>query len=138
MRILTTILLAISVAAPAAAELAVTTMSVSTGFDREMRTPVDAGERFAADAGRLWCYTRLTGATEPLEVTHVWYHEGATRARVVLPVRSADWRTWSAKDLRPEWTGCWEVKVLDPDGLVLDARSFVVTPVATGEEPKND
>lgn len=137
MRILLTILLLAAAAAPAAAELAVTTMVVSAGFDRETRSPVDPGDSFAADAGRLWCYTRITGASEPLAVTHVWYHEGETRARIVLPVRSADWRTWSAKDLLPAWTGAWEVKVLDPDGLVLATRSFTVTPVESGEEPND-
>ncbi len=134
MRILLPILLLVATAAPAAAELAVSTMVIAADFDREARAPVSPGETFAAADSPLWCYTRITGAETPLEVTHVWYHEGETRARVILPVRSSDWRTWSAKELRPAWVGRWEVKVLDPDGLVLAARSFTVTPAESGED----
>jgi len=118
-----------------AAPLDVVEMVVAAGFDREHRLPQEAGESFPADTERLWCYTRVRGADTPVEVVHAWYHEGETRARVVLPVRSPDWRTWSSKRLLPAWTGRWEVKVLDPDGLVLASRSFTIVPVSTvGED----
>ncbi|MBC8423447.1 DUF2914 domain-containing protein [bacterium] len=115
--------------------LDVVEMVVAAGFDRENRLPQAAGEVFPGDTERLWCYTRVRGAATPIEVVHAWYHEGETRARVVLPVRSADWRTWSSKRLLPAWTGRWEVKVLDPDGLVLASRTFTIVPVSTvGED----
>lgn len=115
--------------------LDVVEMVVAAGFDRENRLPQEAGEVFPEDTERLWCYTRVLGAATPLEVVHAWYHEGETRARVVLPVRSADWRTWSSKRLLPAWTGRWEVKVLDPDGLVLASKTFTIVPVSTvGED----
>ena len=106
--------------------LSVVEIVVAAGFDREARTPTDVAESFPADTDRLWCYTRVTGAQQPLEIVHTWYHEGETRARVGLPVRSSDWRTWSRKDILPGWTGQWVVKVLDPDGLVLATRSFTI------------
>ncbi len=108
--------------------LSVVQIVVAAGFDRESRMPTDVGESFPAGTERLWCYTRITGADAPLDLVHAWYHEGETRARVVLPVRSSDWRTWSSKRLLPSWTGRWEVKVLDPDGLVLATRSFTIVP----------
>jgi hypothetical protein len=114
--------------------LSVVEIVVSSGFDRETRRPIGAAERFDADTESLWCYTRITGALQPLNITHVWYHEGETRSRIYLPVHSADWRTWSSKGLLPAWTGRWVVKVLDPDGLVLATRSFIVGPPETGGE----
>ncbi len=118
----------------AASALDVSEMVVAAGFDREDRIPEQVGEVFPAGTERLWCYTRVRGAATPLEIVHVWYHEGETRARVTLPVRSADWRTWSSKLLLPAWTGRWEVKVLDPDGLVLASRTFTIVPDTTGGE----
>jgi len=108
--------------------LSVVEIVVAAGFDREARTPTDVADSFPAGTDRLWCYTRVMGAQQPLDIVHAWYHEGETRARVSLPVRSADWRTWSRKGLLPGWTGQWVVKVLDPDGLVLATRSFTIAP----------
>ena len=62
----------------------------------------------------------------PTTVTHAWYHEGKTMARVDLTVGSENWRTWSSKSYLPSWTGSWEVKVLDTDGMVLGAAEFEV------------
>ena len=59
-------------------------------------------------------------------MTHAWYHEGETRARVDLPVGSLSWRTWSSKRILPSWTGRWEVKVLDAEGTVLGAAAFEI------------
>ncbi len=108
-------------------ETSVRLISVCRGIDRETRAPDGAAEAFPADVGRLWCFTRVTGAVDSTAVTHVWYHGGEVMARVELPVRSADWRTWSSKTILPGWTGDWEVKALDPDGVVLAAYPFRVT-----------
>ena len=89
------------------------------------RAPVGGGERFDVSAGRLYCFTEIIGL-EGTTVTHAWIHEGTTRARVELPVRSSRWRTWSSKSLVAGWTGEWEVKILDSDGIVLKTLEFVV------------
>ena len=68
----------------------------------------------------------MRNVSAPDTVTHVWYHEGKTMARVDLNIGSADWRTWSSKRILPSWTGSWEVKVLDADGMVLASAGFVV------------
>jgi len=125
---------AATTAETAGGALDVVEMVVAAGFDRENRLPEQAGEVFPAGTERLWCYTRVQGAALPVDIVHAWYHEGETRARVSLPVRSPDWRTWSSKLLLPAWTGHWEVKVLDPDGLVLASRTFTIVPGTTGGE----
>lgn len=95
-------------------------------LDREARTLVEPGTAFARDSERVWCLTRVVGLVAPTTVTHVWYHDGQTRARVDLTVGSGDWRTWSSKRMLPGWAGDWEVKVLDADGTVLGSASFVL------------
>ncbi|MFQ6070202.1 MAG: hypothetical protein ACE5LC_06730, partial [Candidatus Aminicenantales bacterium] len=37
------------------------------------RQPVDPGESFEASVHKLFCFTRIVGAQEPVEITHIWY-----------------------------------------------------------------
>ncbi len=128
-------LLAVLVAAVAAPGLAqevspasepsasVAQISVCTAI--EERQPVGVSETFGPDVGRLYCFTDVRGA-EGLTLTHVWIHEGTTRARVPLSIRGPRWRCWSSKQILPSWTGAWEVKVLDEEGRVLASSAFRV------------
>jgi hypothetical protein len=104
----------------------VTQIVVCRDVDRETRKPIGVADRFVVDDGPLTCFTRITGAVDPTVVTHVWYHEGETRSRIELPVRSIEWRTWSRKTMMPSWTGRWTVKILDAEGLVLASIDFEV------------
>jgi len=102
-----------------------------TGVNRTTRAIEGESTSFAAGGflpgeRRIFCLTRVLNLAAPATVTHVWYHKGKTMARVELRVGSADWRTWSAKRFLPEWTGGWEVKVLDADGMVLASAGFTI------------
>ncbi len=97
-----------------------------TDIDKETRAVVDEGSTFPSAGGRVYCLTRVHGMNPPTSVTHVWYYEGKTMARVELSVGSENWRTWSFKTYKPEWTGFWEVKILDGDGMVLGSAGFEV------------
>ena len=90
------------------------------------RTPVDIGETVSAGSGRVFCFTWIEGASEETEIIHNWYYQGALKASVTLPVRSASWRTWSSKRLLPEWTGEWMVEILSNDGTPLESIVFSV------------
>ena len=92
----------------------------------EDRNPVQAGEVFSSDSGTLFCYTRVLGAGGETSITHNWYYQGALKASIQLPVRSANWRTWSRKSVLPEWTGEWMVEVLDVNGVPLESLVFQV------------
>jgi len=105
-------------------ELPVTEGAVATGISD--RRPVDAGQSFSVSAGKLYCFSAVSGAAADIIVTHVWYREGKEMARVELPVRSADWGTWPSKTLLPEWTGRWQVTILDGEGNLLLAIPFTV------------
>lgn len=113
-------------AAPVVAELAVAEIAVGAGYDRETRSLTDQAEVFAADTPRVWCRTRITGAETPTTIAHVWYHRDQTVARVELEIGSPDWRTVSSKGLLPDWTGPWEVRVLDAAGNLLASTKFTV------------
>jgi hypothetical protein len=101
------------------AESAITTAVVE-------RAPVDVVQNFPAQEGRLYCFTRIIGASLDVEtaVTHVWLCEGREMSRVVLPVRSDNWRTWSAKTLSGARAGKWQVDVYDESGQLLASIPF--------------
>ncbi len=90
------------------------------------RMPVGAGDVISAGTARVYCYTRIVGAQMETEITHNWYYQGNLKASVVLPVRNANWRTWSSKALLPEWKGEWMVEVLSEDGTPLESIIFFV------------
>ena len=127
MRLLQLLLIAVLLAAGSSALAA--GMSVAQGVITTQvadRAPVDAVETYPASVGKLYCFTHLVGAAAPTTVTHVWYRGDQEMARVVLPVRSADWRTWSSKRILPGWTGSWRVEVLDAAGQVLQTIPFTL------------
>jgi hypothetical protein len=45
---------------------------------------------------------------------------------VPLTVRSGDWRTWSTKNVQPDWTGDWRLVIVSEDGSVLGSVKFAV------------
>jgi hypothetical protein len=90
------------------------------------RVPVDAVQTYSASVGKLYCFTRITGAAIDTTITHVWYRAGEEMARVELPVRSSNWRTWSSKNILPEHTGEWKVDILDAEGNILVTIPFVL------------
>ena len=97
--------------------------------DIEDRLPVGESTQFFESVERLYCYTRINGAADTLEVTHVWFFGDEEKARVPLTIKSASWRTWSSKKMLDAWSGAWRVDILGPDGEVLLSREFVYKPV---------
>ena len=85
---------------------------------------VDRIETYHADFGKLYCYTRIVGAQDDTEVTHVWYYQDTELARVTLPVKSSDWRTYSSKRFLPQWAGQWRVVILDGEGNEIATIPF--------------
>lgn len=92
------------------------------------RECVNANNLFPANVGKLYCLTRIEGANGSTEVAHVWYHNDVERARIVLPVHSSVWRTYSSKIIQQHEVGLWQVKVLDSEGKVLKVIEFQIAP----------
>lgn len=113
---------AAQVAEKAAPTVEVTHAVVATGvMDRE---PVGAAESFPADIGTLYFYTVFEGDFAEAELHHVWLRDGEEMARIPLRVRGPRWRTWSSKQIPPEWNGRWTVQVVADDDQVLKAVEF--------------
>ncbi|MFZ0450316.1 MAG: DUF2914 domain-containing protein [Desulfatiglandaceae bacterium] len=89
---------------------------------------VGVNEQFPPEAGRLYCLSRILGATDDTYVTHVWYFGETERARVKLEVRSGNWRTYSSKLILPREIGQWRVDILGPGGNLLQEIPFEIRP----------
>ncbi len=117
-----------AVTAPAKAEpkaggAAVADAKLGTGVvDRE---PQGVAESFKADVGKVYCWTKVTGA-EGTEITHAWYKGEEKMAEVKLSVKYPSTRTWSAKTIPADGTGDWRVDVIAADGTVLKSLPFKV------------
>jgi hypothetical protein len=91
------------------------------------RAPVDVIQTYPAVVERLFCFTRVTGATADTSIVHVWSLRGEEMSRIELQVRSGDWRTWSSKTIYPGSAGDWKVDILDAEGAPLKSVSFTLT-----------
>ena len=92
--------------------------------DVENRVPIGTGTNFPATVGKLYCFTKILGAGGETHITHVWYYGNAERFRIDLPVKSAAWRTFSQKTIRPHEIGVWHVDILDASGNRLEVLNF--------------
>lgn len=93
----------------------------------EDRKPVEVDTIFPDIVGIVYCFTKVTGATEPVTISHVWYFNDREMTRTDLPVRSKGWRTWSSKKIRKGWIGNWRVDVVSSEGVVLAGKEFTIT-----------
>ena len=106
------------------AALKVAEMEFCTGVqDRE---PVNADTTFLNTVETVYCFTKITGATEPTTVKHIWYHNENEMASVDLNVGGDNWRTWSSKRISEDWTGKWRVDVVSASGEVLMTKGFTI------------
>jgi hypothetical protein len=92
----------------------------------EERMPTGMAESFSVDVGKVFLWCRVLGAEDSTMIQIAWYCKDEHKATVELPVRSSSWRTWSSKSFLPEWTGDWEVKVLDAGGKELKSIPFKI------------
>ncbi len=118
---------AVVLAVPAlawAGSLQIQDVAVGTGVSD--RVPTGISTYFDSSVGRLYAFTRITGAEEEIRVYHQWYYGDVLVADVPLSVRSGDWRTWSTKNVQPDWTGDWRLVVVSDDGSVLGSIKFAV------------
>jgi hypothetical protein len=104
--------------------LTVSESAVATAV--ENLAPQGMAENFDADVGKLYAFTRITGANDETYVKHLWFREDTLVAEVELPVRSMSWRTYSSKIVTPDMTGQWRVDITSEDGTLLKSLTFTI------------
>jgi type II secretory pathway predicted ATPase ExeA len=92
------------------------------------RRPLIAGTSFKSSVYTLYCFTKIASTQSPTEIRHIWYFGETEKARVRLPVKSSNWRTYSSKRIRSHEIGDWHVEVLGPQGELLQTLRFEITP----------
>jgi hypothetical protein len=97
---------------------------VCKGVDQ--RVPLGIGNVFASDAEKIYCFTKITGATQDTMVTHKWYLNGELKSSVDLPIESSSWRTWSFKQIGSADVGDGMVEVVSAQGEVLTTIIFFI------------
>lgn len=110
-----------------AAEMSAGVEDAGIGTSVEDRMLVGQAEEFPVSVGKVYCFTRITGAGGT-QVKHVWSLNGNEVAEIPFSIGSDSWRTWSSKRIAPGMEGSWTVKVLAEDGSVLKEMAFTVTP----------
>jgi hypothetical protein len=92
----------------------------------EDRQPVGAGTVFPDNLEKLYCFTKIVGATDTVSIYHVWYMGDKEVSKVSLSVKSSSWRTWSSKVLAGMGLGKGRVEVLAEDGALLGKTEFEI------------
>lgn len=121
--LMSTLLLFFLSFSPVMAFEVVDTVITTAIVDRE---PVDKVDVFPRQNGKLYCFSRIIGAVNPITVYHSWYLEEQLMSRVPLQVNSTNWRTWSAKRFLEDWPGEWRVEIQDEDGKMIKVVNFTL------------
>ena len=105
--------------------IAVEVVDAVVCLDVQDREPVEPGDSFPADVGKVWCWSKIKdgkGST----IKHIYYHEGEEKAVVELSIGSPLWRTRSSKRILSSWTGQWRVDIVGEDDMVLKSLDFTI------------
>lgn len=88
------------------------------------RALTGAAESFKADAGKIYCFSKVENATDS-DIEHVWYKDDTEVGRVKLHIGGSPWRTHSSKNLGDNAAGNWRCDVVQ-DGKVIKSVAFKV------------
>ena len=104
--------------------LEVTEILLGTGLENKEVTGVDT--TFSTDVGKIYCWTKITGATSETQIAHHWFFEDEEVAEIGILVKYPSYRCWSIKTIYPEMKGNWKVNIEDSGGKLLSSISFTV------------
>ena len=108
----------------AGAPKAAATADAAVGTAIADRALSGAAESFKADAGKLYCFSKVENAADS-DIEHVWYKDDAEMGRVKLHIGGSPWRTHSSKKLGDNAAGNWRCDVVQ-DGKVIKSVAFKV------------
>ena len=91
------------------------------------RMPAGVDTSFPVSTQRVFVWNAIEARQVPTKIRHIYYLDGKKISDVTLDVRSAYWRTWSAKSLSNErYRGEWRVDIATASGKVLRRLYFEV------------
>jgi len=102
-------------------------IELKVGTNVENREVVGESAAFGPEVPKIVAWTRVSGANQPVQITHIWKRDGKTVATVPLNIQSASYRTFSRRTVAGE-PGAWSVDVIDPIGKVVARKEFTVEP----------
>lgn len=98
-------------------------IEVKVGTAVVNRDVVGQASVFPASIAQLAGWSRIKGATEPIEVYHRWRLNGKDESLVELKIRSSFFRAWSYLEPKGK-KGTWTLDVLDWEKNILASTSF--------------
>ena len=87
------------------------------------REPVNEISQLSSEESRIYYFTEIKGLKDQV-ISHRWEQNGEVQATVDFNIGGDRWRIWSSKNLQPEFSGEWQVMVVDEAGNVLAQNSF--------------
>ena len=111
-------------AVPAETKLSVEAAVIATGV--ENLTPAGVAEKFPANTGKLYCYSKIIGGGEGSSIKHIWYRGEQKLNEITLPIKYPSFRTYSYKTIPFDWTGKWKVEIVADDGTILKTLEFTI------------
>jgi len=108
-------------------ELKIEQAVIAKDVDQEKREPVEPGDKFSAEVGKVYCFIRVTGAKGETEIKMAWYLGDKVVSEIPLKVKASTWRTWSYKTIDPAtMKGAWKVEIKDAGGKILTTLNFTI------------
>lgn len=101
-------------------------VEIQIGTGVENRQPTGVSNEFPANVPMLVGWSKVEGASSPIEIRHVWSYEGREQSAVTLPVTSPSFRTWTRKSIHGQ-AGRWTLDVKDANGNVIASKDVQVT-----------
>lgn len=109
----------------ATANLSVIKASVCSNIQNRMPAGVDT--TFPPSIGRVYVWNQIEARRFPSKISHIYYFKGNRIDEISLDVRSANWRTWSAKSIPSHGgQGEWRVDITSADGDLLRRLHFEI------------
>ena len=91
------------------------------------REPEGISKVFPSDVGRVYLWMTVSRTDKPAKIKHVWYYGVKKMREIPLDIKYKRTRTWSYKNILPQWSGDWHVEILDENDRVLKRLSFRIT-----------
>ena len=92
----------------------------------ENRIPIGVDDKFPSNIGRVYCYSKVVGASKGNIVKHIWYYNDKPISEVSFNITAPSYRMHSYKTIPPYAKGKWRVDLTMQDGTVLKSTDFTI------------